>query len=257
MMKDTKNRLKPALVAVVLMTALAVGIMPMAQANCTNGLDERCTYPGVEDGQLGTGGAVDCADHDPGAPGTGTTGATLWFVGQGLFLACGFSDSTEDSVLLHVGDMSWKLGLVATGGADLFDTTGLAPAALVYESNMEDVTRSQVQDTCAVLIGDSNPNCGSDPDVSGSLACPNGAEIPNPIGGGLLGDTLDNSNGALQATCVLAGSWSASLPNSTQVLGYAGAVQVIVMSLNGDVFAFASEISDAMCIFLTGSTPCV
>lgn len=40
-------------------------------------------------------------------------------------------------------------------------------------------------------------NLDTNPTVSQTLQCPGGLEIPNPVGGGIVGDSLENSNGAL------------------------------------------------------------
>lgn len=240
---------------VALLNAFGAGVPAPVSAECSGDLDDRCTHPSpTKQGALDT---FDCEGLEPDGPENGTGGATSWFVGQNMYLACGFVDSVEDSILLHGGNVTWKLGVVATGGADLFNTDVLAPAVVVYQSNATDAAQSQAHDSCAAMVGSDNPVCGTDRDVGQSLECPGGLEIPNPVGGGLVGDSLDNSNGLLQATCVLVGAWSAAAPNAAHIMEYGDDVQLMLIQVNDEVLAFASDASDAVCIYLTGEAPCV
>jgi hypothetical protein len=60
---------------------------------------------------------------------------------------------------------------------------------------------SQHHDTCTMLVGP-RPPCGDDAEVPQDQACPEDAALP-PLGGGWVGDTRHNANGALQAACGL------------------------------------------------------
>jgi hypothetical protein len=201
--------------------------------------------------------AADCSLVDPGTPGGGAVGAAEWYVSQNAYLACQMNNSVQASAFQHGNDVAGKLGLVAGGALDLFNTAGLAPAVTAYGSTVGVVANSEGHDICGALIGDTNPQCANDLPVSQTQACPSGVAIPNPAGGGLAGNTLANSNSALQATCALAAVAVSSVPGQAQIMAYEGTTETTLFSLNGDIFAIGSETLDAVCIYLTGSTPCV
>lgn len=201
--------------------------------------------------------AADCSTLDPGTPGPGAVGAAEWYALQNAFLACTMANSIQASALQGEGSIATKLGTVVAGAGALVNTAGLVPAATAFETGAQEATNSERHDGCGALIGDTNPQCGSDPAVSQAQACAGGAAIPNPAGGGLVGNTLLNANGALQATCALANAVVASVPTPGQVTDYEAATQATLLSLNGDVFDLGSSTLDAVCAFALGTVPCV
>lgn len=233
---------------------LVLALLSTTPAAACGNLDERCTYPDAATGPIEAGGTVDCAAFDPGSPGPGLIGQVQWTADAVTHSTCILTEASQDAALLHGGDVAWKLATVATGTAGLFDAAGLVPAAGVYQGAAAQVASSQVYDSCVVVLG---PLCGADTTVDGTQQCPPGATIPNPVPGSLTGNTLQNGNAGLQATCRLAGAVNGGAPTQAELNAYRDATLATASGLNGDAFALASDLSDAACIFATGEAPCI
>jgi hypothetical protein len=211
-------------------------------------------------------GSYDCAGLSPGAPGGGVLGLTEWYAVATGYSAC--VSAAGIPVLPQATAAAQVAGNAASGAAALVAPNGLASAVNGYGASLLAVASSQAHDSCGAFAGDSNPTCGGDPAVSQAQSCGSGVAIPNPIGGGLGGNTLANSNGALQATCLVAGAVSAAVPSTTAVNAYLGATQAAALAFAGaaptDLANGARDAAvglggaaiDNTCTWLTEHVPC-
>lgn len=239
-----------------LLTFAVLGAAPTTSADCGD-LDDRCTYPDPSEGPVRPGGTIDCDSFDPGTPDGGAVGSAEWFAQQNAYLACRLAESVQNPLLLEGGNAAWKVGTVAAAGAALVDASGLGTGASAYHGAAMAVAQSEGHDACGALIGDANPLCGTDPGVSQAQACVGGATVPNPTNGGLIGNTLTNANGALQATCALQAVALAGLPSEGEAMDFAMEAHMTLLSLNGEVFDAGSAVLSSACVYLTGADPCI
>jgi hypothetical protein len=203
-----------------------------------------------------TATAADCSSLNPGSPGGGVEGQTVWYAKADAYASCTLANAVQASALQNAGAIAGKLGSVGAGATTLVNAGALASAATAYAGSATLVGTAQAYDACSAIIGPS-PQCGSNAGPSQAQSCAAGVAVPNPVGGGLAGGTLANANGALQATCAVANGLAAGLPSQAQLTAFVGATQATLLGLNGDVFAIASNTLDGACIALTGATGCI